>query len=117
MRYTLKDVTNFCYKNKRVKGFRAFEWDEVGETILWAADNGKLCFVVDGKGICGVVVFTVIKDFKRLYIHHIVAVRKGFRMLIDVAFRHFKDYSIVGMRNGKLITFNKRHLWATLAKV
>lgn len=111
MRYTLEDVANFCWKYKRHKGFKDHAYEQLGHHILWAADNHKLVIVEDSHGICGVCTFS---DYPgRLYIHHIVAIRTGFATLVLEAEKRFPGYAIVGLRSSKLITFNKKILWAT----
>jgi hypothetical protein len=111
MPFTLEDIANFCYDHRRFKGFKEFAFTEVCETVLWAANNDKLVWVHDDEGVCGVCIYTVHKPLRTIYVHHIVATRTGFVTLIEQAKRQFPDYNIAGLRNGKVITFNKKHLW------
>lgn len=116
MLYTLKDLVDFCYKNKRHKGFREHTYERVAEQIVWAAKHNKLNLVEDQHGICGVIIATIYPARKIIYVHHIVAVRAGFKLLIKVAAMKYPDYEITGLRNSKLVTFNKRILWATIPR-
>lgn len=111
-RFTLNDVVDFCYENKRHRGFSKFAKDEIAAHIIWANDNGKLSIVADSKGLCGVCTYSDYPASKSLYIHHIVTTRTGFPTFIAAAKHQFPDYTIKGLRSGKLITFNTRHLWA-----
>lgn len=117
MRYTLKQLTDFCYEHKRSKGFKRFAWEEIGKTIVWANDYKKLAVAEDDQGLCGVCIFSTIPKANRIYIHHIVAVREGFRTLVEAAERLYPDYNITGLRNSKLVIFNKRLLWATTHQI
>lgn len=109
--FTLKDVADFCYENKRHKGFKNYGRRLVEQQIIEACDNNRLYIAADDIGICGVVIVSRQYAQKRLYIHHIVCVRHGFRTLMDEAFRQFPDFTIAGLRNSKLVTFNKRNLY------
>ena len=103
MRFTLENVVNFCWKHKRNKGFKEHGYEQVGEQIVWAADNGKLLIVADDGGLCGVCVFTKYPD--SIYIHHIVGTREGFRTIATEFVRRFSEIPIKGLRNSKLKTY------------
>lgn len=113
MFYTLKDLVAFCYENKRHKGFKNFAWEQIGQQILDAVNHNKLYYVEDKYGVCGLCIASVKHAKKEIYIHHIVTVRSGFASLIAFADQKYPDYAITGLRRSKLVTFNKRHLWAT----
>ena len=117
MHYTLSDVTTFCHKHRKVRGFKGFSYNEIAEAVIWAADNGKLIFVADSKGIIGVCIYTIVRPVFKIYIHHIVAIRDGFSTLVSHCKDNFEHYSIAGSRNGKLVTFNNAKLWQILHKV
>lgn len=110
MRFTLKQVVDFCYEHKKRKGFKDFAVEQIAEHIIWAADNGKLVVVWDRYGLCGVVTYSTRKD-NMLYIHHIVACRNGFYTLIDRARQLYPGYVITGLRRSKLVTFNPEKLY------
>lgn len=111
MLYTLREVAAFCHANKRRNGFRDHTLVEIQRTILAASDRNNLHIVEDDYGICGVVLATEQPAQKRIYIHHIVAVRSGFATLVKEAFKRYPGYSIVGKRRDKLTTYTKRNLY------
>lgn len=110
MQFTYKEIVDFCYANRRQKGFCKFEWDEIARHIFWATDNNCLFTIYDNHGLCGVCTVTIQKEAKRLYIHHIVAVRKGFATFIKTAFERYPGWTIQGLRSSKLVTFTERNL-------
>lgn len=114
MPYTLKDIADFCYSNRRKKGFKGFTYQEVCEVVVWAADNEKLAYIHDDKDILGVCIYSIV--VKTIYIHHIVCIRNGFKLLINHAKNLYPGFAISGLRNGKVVTFNKSYLWAILHK-
>lgn len=116
MLYTVKDLVDFCWRNKKRNGFKKHTWEEIARHLIWAVENNKLHTMEDNTGICGVVVATFKEFSKAIYIHHIVAVHRGFEAFIQFAFERYPEYAIQGMRHGKLITFNKKHLWAIVHK-
>lgn len=104
MRYTLKDVVDFCWNNKKHKGFKDHGYEHVADRVLWAADNGKLLIIEDNHGLCGICIFTRYPDW--IYIHHIVATREGFRNIAADLAERFGRIPIKGLRSSKLVTYH-----------
>jgi hypothetical protein len=111
MLYTLKEVAEFCYANKRQQAFRGCTFEQVARDVIRADRDNKLHIAADDIGLCGVVIATEQPATKRVYINQIVTVRRGFRILVEEAFKRFPDYSIAGIRYSTLKVFTKRNLY------
>jgi hypothetical protein len=111
MTYTLKDVAEFFYNNRGRKRMPAqFSREEVYSEIIWADRHNKLHISDDERGLCGVVIASVYPATKRVYIHHIVCVRRGLTTFVNECFKRFPDYTIAGLINNRPITLTKRNL-------
>jgi hypothetical protein len=110
MTYTLRDVTNFCYKNRGRRGFPGAGYQEIAKQVVYASRDKRLVIAAD-YSICAVCIFTPFENAKKLYINHIVAIRLGFASLIAEANRRFPGWTIRGRRGDKIVTY--KHLWVT----
>ena len=107
--YTLKDVADFCYANRRRKAFKNWSYDEVACEVVLFAQKDRLLHVYDNQGICGVCLYSLRFVSRVIFIHHIVAVRSGFKTMCKHAVETHPGFQIQGQRNTKIVTF--RHLW------
>lgn len=117
MLYTLRDLVDFAWENKKKHGFKGFNYEDIASEIHQAVLKNKLHYVADECGICGLAIATPYYASKRLYIHHIVATRSGLWTLLHYAKNKFPGFSLEGKRGKKIVTFNQRLLWATVLQV
>lgn len=113
MRFTLKEIGDFCYKHKRHKGFKQHAIEQIYEHILWAYKRKTIVVVYDDNGLCGVATYTAHPEQRNIYVHHVVATRSGFASLVRTAMEMFPGYYITGLRCSKVVKFNPIKLWET----
>ena len=110
MRFTLKEILEFCWNNRGKNGFKHFTKEEAAATIVSAANYNNLDTFYDDNGICGAIIYTANAADRFVYVHHIFAIRGGFRSMIQEAFQRYPGYSVVGLRRQKDRTYNQRNL-------
>ncbi len=111
MRFTLKQVLDFCWEYRGKHGFKTFTYAQAAGAIVDAANNRNSLHVVsDDLGICGAIIITEKAESCHIFIHHIFTTRLGFRTLIQEAFKRYPGYSVVGLRKQKQVTYNYRNL-------
>ena len=108
MNFTLQEVVDFCWTNKKVRAFKGFSYHQVCKIIIFAANRDMLKLVQDDQGLCGVAVFYVKND--EVFVDFLVAVRGGFRTLVAYYKEHFHGKKIKGERDGVVVNFNPRIL-------
>lgn len=113
-RFTLNDVVDFCWANKRKRAFKGYTYEEVCRIVIYAANNGLLKTVEDDQGICGAAIFKAAD--KKVFVDFLVAVRGGFATFVDYYKREFPDHKLAAYRDNKLVTINSRILCQQLQK-
>ena len=113
-RFTLEDVAQFCWENKKRRGFKGFSFEEVCKVIIIAAQKDMLKLVQDEHGICGVAVLRA--NDNKVFVDFLIAVRGGFKTFVDYYKKNFSGFLLQGERDGKVVTFNTRILCQHLQK-
>lgn len=111
MRYTLKDVVDFCYANKRSRAFKQCGYEEIAAAVINADLANKLVIAEDNLGICGCAIITERPASRSVYVHQIVARRGGFVSLVNHALTKWPGYSISGYRKGAMMFYNERNFY------
>lgn len=113
MLFTLKDIVDFCYANKRKRAFKNHDYNDVARKIIWADEKHFLHYIesADHASITGVVIAEVHHAARTIFIHEIVGLRGAMAELAAEAFRRYPNFKIQGQRNGITKTFTKENLW------
>lgn len=119
MRYTLEQVVDFCWTNKKRRAFKDMDYEKVARIILHASKTDKLRLVEDEQGLCGVMVFRVFDD--SIFVDFLVTVRLGFFTFVKYYQDNYPGFNLYGERDGKRVKFNTKilcqHLARTIQKI
>lgn len=108
-RFRLSDVVDFCYANRKRRGFKDWSWTEIAGEIVYYDKHNQLHIVSDDQGICGVICISVAA--RQIFIHQIVCVRQGFPTLVAEWQKRYPDYTLAGLRDGKLKTYTRKNFY------
>ena len=120
--YTLKDVAEFCYLNKKRRAFYHHCFNDVAKKVVDFDNRCGLTIVEDFLGICGVCLYQPKYNARIIYVHEIVCVRNGFKTLILKYAQDFPSFRVQGnrlkgfSREPQEITYNKKDLLWVVAR-
>jgi hypothetical protein len=108
--FTLEDIANYFWTHRGRKSFISFTYEQVAITVLKAARDGELKYVTNNNEIIGATIFQYDHKAKIIHCKQLAADSLGFKTLLRTGLEGHEDYTITGLRLGKLKVFDKRIL-------